>query len=71
MQEVGADEKGANITTAIIHLAHTLGLNVIAEGVESAEQVQFLKEKNALVAQGYYFNKPLSVSDLERFYYDR
>ncbi|MGG2016813.1 EAL domain-containing protein [Bacillus sp. S10(2024)] len=71
MQEVGADEKGANITTAIIHLAHTLGLNVIAEGVEYAEQVQFLKEKNALVAQGYYFNKPLSVSDLERLYYDR
>lgn len=69
MQEVGADEKGANITTAIIHLAHTLGLNIIAEGVEDAEQVQFLKEKNAIVAQGYYFNKPLSVSDMERLYF--
>ncbi|PHA01166.1 GGDEF domain-containing protein [Bacillus pseudomycoides] len=69
MQEVGADEKGTNITTAIIDLAHTLGLNVIAEGVEEAEQIQFLKEKNAILAQGYYFNKPLSINDIERFYF--
>ncbi|MFD0769861.1 EAL domain-containing protein [Bacillus sp. CGMCC 1.60114] len=69
MQEVGTDEKGTNITTAIIDLAHTLGLNVIAEGVEEAEQIQFLKEKNAILAQGYYFNKPLSISDIERLYF--
>ncbi|WP_440604385.1 hypothetical protein [Bacillus sp. GB_SG_008] len=33
----------------------SLGLNIIAEGVEEEEQIQFLKEKNAILAQGYYF----------------
>lgn len=46
MEGIHVDERDTNITAAIIHLAHTLELNVIAEGVEKAEQIQFLKEKN-------------------------
>lgn len=68
MKEVNLSEKGEKITTIIIHLAHTLGLNVIAEGVEEIEQIQFLKDKNAVYAQGYYFNKPLSVHEVEMKY---
>ena len=41
MEGIHIDERDTNITVAIIHLAHTLGLNVIAEGVEKVEQVQF------------------------------
>lgn len=68
MQEVSTSEKGKKITTLIIHLAHTLGLSIIAEGVEKIEQIQFLKDKNAILAQGYYFNKPLSVQEMETHY---
>ncbi|KEK23370.1 sensor domain-containing protein [Bacillus gaemokensis] len=69
MKEVHVDVRDANITAAIIHLAYTLGVNVIAEGVEEAEQIQFLKEKNVLLAQGYYFNPPLSVDKVENIYF--
>jgi diguanylate cyclase (GGDEF)-like protein/PAS domain S-box-containing protein len=68
IQEVNADERDAKITTAIIHLAQTLGLEVIAEGVEDVEQIRFLKQKNAVYAQGYYFEKPLPAPEMEHLY---
>ncbi|CAM4276394.1 sensor domain-containing protein [Bacillus luti] len=69
MEGIHIDERDTNITAAIIHLAHTLGLNVIAEGVEKVEQVQFLKEKNVKLVQGYYYSRPLSKHDVENVYY--
>ncbi|PFD38446.1 GGDEF domain-containing protein [Bacillus cereus] len=69
MEGIYKDERDTNITAAIIHLAHTLGLNVIAEGVEKAEQIQFLKEKNVKLVQGYYYNRPLSICDVENIYF--
>lgn len=47
------------ITTAIIALAHNLGLEVIAEGIETAEQVQYLAEQNCDMVQGYFLSHPL------------
>ncbi|CAH2465619.1 MULTISPECIES: sensor domain-containing protein [Bacillus cereus group] len=69
MEGIYIDERDTNITAAIIHLAHTLGLNVIAEGVEKAEQIQFLKEKNVKLVQGYFYNRPLSIYDVENIYF--
>lgn len=46
------------ITTAIIALAHSLGLEVVAEGVETAEQVQFLANNNCDMVQGYFLSHP-------------
>ena len=69
MEGIYRDERDTNITAAIIHLAHTLGLNVIAEGVEKAEQIQFLKEKNVKIVQGYFYNRPLSIYDVENIYF--
>ncbi|HHT7239982.1 MULTISPECIES: GGDEF domain-containing phosphodiesterase [Bacillus] len=69
MEGIYKDERDSNITAAIIHLAHTLGLNVIAEGVEKAEQIQFLKEKNVKIVQGYFYNRPLSIYDVENIYF--
>ena len=60
VRELGKDLKGTNIVAAIIHLARALDLKVIAEGVETAEQVEQLREMECDVAQGYYFSEPLS-----------
>ena len=48
------------ITNAIIAMAHTLNLKVVAEGVETREQMEFLQQKGCEIGQGYLFNKPLS-----------
>ncbi len=56
MEGIHIDERDTNVTAAIIHLAHTLELNIIAEGVEKKEQIQFLKEKNVKLVQGYYYS---------------
>lgn len=52
------------ITTAIIGLAHNLGMKVVAEGVETTEQLQFLTEKNCDLIQGYYLSRPLPEEEL-------
>ncbi|MGZ5147876.1 MAG: EAL domain-containing protein, partial [Burkholderiales bacterium] len=48
---------------AIIAMAHSLGLKVTAEGVETAEQVAFLREHGCEEMQGYYFSRALPVAD--------
>jgi diguanylate cyclase (GGDEF)-like protein len=47
------------IVTAVINLAHTLGLNAVAEGVETTEQLTRLRELGCDIGQGYYFGRPL------------
>lgn len=61
-----ADE-GMNraIVEAIVHVAHSLAMSTVAEGVESAEQVAILREFGADVAQGYFFAHPVSVDQAE------
>jgi EAL domain-containing protein (putative c-di-GMP-specific phosphodiesterase class I) len=56
---LGEDVEDTAIVHMIIELAHTLGLEVIAEGVESEEQARLLREMNCDFAQGYHFSKPL------------
>ena len=52
------------ITTAIIALAHNLGLEVVAEGVETAEQVQYLSLQNCDMVQGYFLSQPLPAEQV-------
>lgn len=52
------------IVLAVITLARTLGLQVIAEGVESAEQMNLLNEFGCYIGQGYYFSKPVPADDM-------
>jgi diguanylate cyclase (GGDEF)-like protein/PAS domain S-box-containing protein len=54
-----SDSENLEIVRTIISLAHTLGMEVIAEGVETVEQMNLLKELNCEFAQGYFFSKPL------------
>jgi len=55
------------IIKSTIDLAKDMGLNVVAEGVETEEQLQFLIQNQCPQAQGYYYSKPLSVEDMREF----
>jgi diguanylate cyclase (GGDEF)-like protein len=58
------DEASRTVTEAIIALGHSLKLEVVAEGVESAQTVDYLKRQHCDQAQGYWFSKPLSAREL-------
>ena len=53
------DKEDAVLTTTMIMLAHNLGLDVLAEGAETKEQVDFLMQHGCTLVQGYYYSKPL------------
>lgn len=55
------------IINAVVNLAHSLGFRVIAEGVETIEQLECLQEQNCDEIQGYYFSKPLTSEQFEKF----
>lgn len=60
------DANNKAIVTAIIAMACTLGIEVVAEGVETKEQFSFLKRTNCRYLQGYYFNKPLPAEEIQK-----
>lgn len=64
---IGSDRTGTSIVQAIIALAHSLDMGVIAEGVETEAQVAKLTGLGCDYAQGYFFAKPLSADDLVKF----
>jgi EAL domain-containing protein (putative c-di-GMP-specific phosphodiesterase class I) len=57
------DGEDVGLVTAIIHIAETMNMKAIAEGIETANQLVRLRELNCDFGQGYLFSKPLSVRD--------
>ena len=67
VRDIVNDADDAAIVDAIVAMAHSLKLNVIAEGVETREQLDFLKQRKCQQAQGYYFARPLDSGQFEAF----
>ena len=65
IRDVHSDPNGAAIAKTIVSLGKSLGLNVIAEGVETAEQREFLANAGCYAYQGYLFSRPLTILDFE------
>ena len=61
------DSKNARISCAIIEIGHSLKQKVIAEGVETKEQFDFLRKHGCDIIQGYYFSKPLPAKEMTEF----
>jgi len=64
IRDVAVNSDDAAITTAIIRMAKSLGLKVIAEGVENEAQMSFLRALRCDEIQGYYFSKPLTADEV-------
>lgn len=64
--EVTERHDDAVITRAVINLAHNLGIQVVAEGVETMEQLAFLKDHHCDLAQGYLISRPVPAATLEK-----
>ena len=67
MRDILLDTDDAAIAKAVIALAGSMGLEVMAEGVETEAQRNFLTELGCLAFQGYLFSKPLPVAEFEAF----
>ncbi|MEG1204965.1 MAG: EAL domain-containing protein, partial [Angelakisella sp.] len=58
-------ERGKTVIANIIRMAKELSIDVVAEGVETAEQVDFLRSSNCDMAQGFYFSRPVPMENFE------
>ena len=67
ISNLGIEDSKSAIVRAIVMIAKELGLQVIAEGVETAEQIDFLKTLGCFGAQGYWFSHPLDTLETTHF----
>lgn len=61
-------QKGRAVISTVVDLAKNLNMQVISEGVETVEQVDFLQDIECNMVQGYYFAKPMAIKDFEELW---
>jgi len=71
VQAVSEASQGRNLATAIIAMGKSLGMDLVAEGVEHLEQANFLLERGCHKAQGFLYGHPMSPKDFRAFYWER
>jgi diguanylate cyclase (GGDEF)-like protein/PAS domain S-box-containing protein len=71
VRDLSHDPADKAIVEAIISMSHRLNLDVIAEGVETKEQLNFLKNRNCLEVQGYYLGRPASAHSIPSSYFPK
>ena len=62
------NSQGKVFIETIVKMGQTLNMKIVAEGVETQEQVEYLKSISCNLYQGYYFSKPIKAKELEEFY---
>jgi EAL domain-containing protein (putative c-di-GMP-specific phosphodiesterase class I) len=67
VDEIPSNADDCAITSAIIAMAHSLRLEVVAEGVETQEQMAFLRERGCDQVQGFLFSPAVTAAEFERF----
>lgn len=67
VMDIPQDQDDMKITAAVIAMSHSLGYQVVAEGVETQQQLEFLKQCNCDFGQGYLFSKPLEPDSIKSF----
>ena len=68
INDLATDKDDQAVTSAVISLGQKLNLRVLAEGVETDEQVAFLRRNNCDEMQGHFFSKPVSAQDIEKLF---
>lgn len=64
IREMTVESKDARLASAIIEMGHSLGQKIIAEGVETEQQLDYLTHRGCDIIQGYFFSKPLPTSEM-------
>ena len=67
VKDTPQDANDVAITEAVIALGHSLGLHIVAEGVENEEQVALLRSRQCEIGQGYHYSRPLPAEEFEAF----
>ncbi|WOH37539.1 EAL domain-containing protein [Thalassotalea fonticola] len=67
VDDIETSEEGRNMVATIVTIAHNLGMDVVAEGVETESQLKYLKTVNCEQMQGYLYSKPLAEEDFSRY----
>jgi EAL domain-containing protein (putative c-di-GMP-specific phosphodiesterase class I) len=68
IREVTSNANDAALTSSVIALGRTMGLGVIAEGVETEEQLNFLRQMDCAQVQGFLFSKPLPAREVSALF---
>ncbi|MCG8487624.1 MAG: EAL domain-containing protein [Chromatiales bacterium] len=71
INDITIDPADRELVNATIAMAHGLGITVVAEGVETEEQLEYLERQDCDMAQGYLFSKPISAAQMDRLLTDK
>ena len=66
LRNFNENEKSKTILKSIVDMAKTIGINTLTEGVESAEQADFLTQIGCERLQGYFFGKPMPIEEIKK-----